>query len=62
MTHQFLRWGTVLVLLTMLGCARHHVIPRDQGRVDGAKSIASTSELDWRVTSEPAEPKEAIEP
>lgn len=45
----------VLLMLAVLGCARHHVIPRDQGRVDGAKSIGSTSDLEWRIHGEPAE-------
>ena len=44
---------SLLLGLFFLGCARHHVIDRHQGRVDGDRSIASTSDVDWTVQSEP---------
>lgn len=49
-----LRWIVMLLLFSLLGCARHHLIERDLGRVDGAKSISSTSETAWQVKSEPS--------
>lgn len=45
---------TLLVALTTVGCARHHVTARDQGRVDGDKSITSDSDEEWQVRREPA--------
>ncbi len=49
-----MRVVVALLLSTLLSCARHHVILRDQGRVDSAKSIASTSDEAWQVLSEPS--------
>jgi hypothetical protein len=42
-----------LTLLCLVGCARHVVVPRDAGRVDGAKSITSMSDEEWTVHREP---------
>ena len=43
----------LLLLLSLVACARHHVIERNQGRVDGERSIASTSDPEWTVLREP---------
>ena len=50
----------VLALCLLAGlaasCSRHVVIERDVGRIDGARSIASSSEERWTVREEPAAP------
>jgi hypothetical protein len=43
-----------LAVLLFSGCARHHVIERDVGRIDGAKSISSSSDTQWMIQQEPA--------
>jgi hypothetical protein len=43
-----------LLFTVLVSCARHHVVPREQGRVDGAKGIASSSDLEWTVRGEPS--------
>ena len=46
--------GLALALL-LAGCAaRHFVAPREAGRVDGARSISSYSDLKWTIVREPA--------
>jgi hypothetical protein len=44
--------GLALALL-LAGCARHFVAPREAGRVDGARSISSYSDLKWTIVREP---------
>jgi hypothetical protein len=44
-----LSWSLVLA-----GCTGRHVVAeRDVGRVDGARSISSNSDLQWRIEHEP---------
>ena len=43
----------VLMSILLSGCARHFVAERDAGRVDGARSITTTSDQQWTVQSEP---------
>jgi hypothetical protein len=43
----------VLAALALAGCARHIVVERDQGEVDGEKSITSLSDRAWSIDSEP---------
>ena len=44
-----------LVLLLTLSCARHFVVERDRGRMDGDKSITSMSDVEWTIHEEPGE-------
>jgi hypothetical protein len=44
--------------LLLAGCARHFVVERDQGRVDGARSIASNSDEQWTIEREPEAAKD----
>ena len=39
--------------LLVAGCARHFVVERDVGRVDGARSIATSSDTRWTIEHEP---------
>jgi len=48
-----MRAMVVLLLITLLGCARHHVVARDLGTIDGRKSISTSSEQTWQVIDEP---------
>jgi len=41
------------LVLVMTGCSRHHVVERNSGRIDGARSISTSSDTDWTVQSEP---------
>jgi hypothetical protein len=44
-----------LTLLLLAGCTSRHVVTeRDAGRVDGARSITTNSDLQWRIEHEPA--------
>jgi hypothetical protein len=43
-----------LLVLLSPGCARHHVVERDAGRVDGAKSISTGSDTHWTIRQEPS--------
>lgn len=44
-----------LMLLLLAACTGRHVVTeRDQGRVDGARSITSNSDLEWTIEHEPA--------
>ncbi len=47
--------GMWLCLAPLLvgGCARHYVVERDVGRVNGAKSITSNSNTEWMIHREP---------
>ena len=45
--------GLALALL-ITGCARLVVAPREAGRIDGARSISSYSDLKWTIVREPA--------
>jgi hypothetical protein len=38
----------------IVGCARHYVVERDAGRVDGERSIMTRSDQQWSVKSAPA--------
>jgi hypothetical protein len=50
--------STLLILgvctLTFAGCARHHVAERNAGRIDGAKSISTSTDTSWTIESEPS--------
>ena len=53
-----------LVLASLLpvvlgGCARHVVVERNFGRVDGARSIATNSDPEWTIRHEPEATGEA---
>jgi hypothetical protein len=41
-------------LLLLAGCARHVVVEREAGRIDGAKSISSYSDTQWTIVHPPA--------
>lgn len=43
-----------LTLSLLVACARHHVVERDVGRVDGKRSISSNSDTRWTVNRAPA--------
>ncbi len=47
-------WLLLVTGLLAGGCARHVVVERDSGRVDGDRSITSRSDLQWNVSHEPA--------
>ena len=40
--------------LLLASCSRHFVVERDEGRVDGARSIATNSDTAWTIHTEPA--------
>ena len=45
--------------LLALACARHHVVERNLGHVDGARSIMTHGDPEWTVEREPTgEPNE----
>ena len=50
-----MRYGVsaILLALCLSACGRHHVIPRDAGRVDGDRGLSISSDLEWTVESEP---------
>jgi hypothetical protein len=50
------RTAPILCLVAMLlsGCARHTVVERDAGRIDGAKSISVLSDSQWTIRHEPS--------
>lgn len=41
-------------LLATAGCARHVVVPREGGRIDGERSVASYGDTSWTIVREPA--------
>lgn len=43
-----------LGLLFQAGCSRHFVVPREGGRIDGERSIASYGDASWTIVREPA--------
>jgi len=43
-----------LALLILGGCARHFVVERNAGRIDGERSISTNSDTQWTVRHEPA--------
>jgi hypothetical protein len=45
----------VLVLVVVAGCGRHVVVERHSGRVDGARSVMTRSDPQWKVVREPVE-------
>lgn len=47
--------ATMLVSIALLlaGCSRHFVVERDAGRVDSERSIATNSDEQWTIRSEP---------
>ena len=51
----------VALLLAACTVAKTQLIPRSQGRVDGARSIASYSEQTWKISREPAPAEPAPE-
>lgn len=51
------RWAVPtlgLAALLLSGCARHFVVERDAGRVDGTKSISVLSDSQWTIRHEPS--------
>ena len=47
------------LLAALAGCARHVVVPREFGRIDGARSISTRSDPEWTLRQEPEPAKEA---
>lgn len=47
-----------LYCLVVVGCARHAVVERDAGRVDGDRSVMTRSDTAWKIVREasPAHP------
>lgn len=43
----------LLVIVPLASCARHVVVDRNQGIVDGEKSIASMSDAEWTILRQP---------
>ena len=41
-----------LFLFVLTGCSRHHVVARNAGRVDGPRSISTSSDTEWTIQSE----------
>ena len=50
---------TCLLLPILGGCARHFVVERSAGRIDGERSISTNSDTGWTVRHEPAAPPSA---
>ena len=47
-------WKACLLLsILAVACSRHHVVSRDAGRVDGARSITTNTDPGWTVLQEP---------
>ena len=46
------------VCMSLVGCARHVVIEREQGRMDATRSISTRSETAWSVKHEPEPARE----
>lgn len=44
----------LMVGVVLPGCARYHVVPRETGRIDGSRGIATSSDTSWTIESEPA--------
>jgi hypothetical protein len=44
---------SILALAIPFGCARHVVVERDFGRVDGERSITTNSDTAWTIRHEP---------
>jgi hypothetical protein len=51
-----------LAPLVSAGCARHVVVGRDVGRVDGARSLSSNSDPQWTIRHEPDPSPEPVLP
>jgi hypothetical protein len=54
-------WSLGLVASVLSGCARHVVVERDVGRVDGDRSISTSSEGQWTIQHYPSTPAEGEE-
>jgi hypothetical protein len=50
-----------LASLSLAGCARHVVVERSFGRVDGARSISTNSDTEWTIRH-PPDPGPSAEP
>ncbi len=53
-----MKWLAVMLLALLCliagGCARHVVVERGIGRVDGARGVSTSSDANWSVQHEPA--------
>jgi len=47
---------SILAPAILGGCARHFVVERDFGRVDGKRSVTTNSDTAWTIRSEPEAP------
>jgi hypothetical protein len=52
----------VLAPLLLGACARHYVVERNFGRIDGERAISTNSDPQWSIQHEPAKDPSKPEP
>jgi len=54
MKRRALLLACILAPLTLGACARHVVVERSFGRIDGDRGISTNSDLEWTIQHEPS--------